>query len=101
MITEIKELLSNKTPFRLIDKKREISARVNEMKEIKDVLVSGNNMQISGGTYLLVTPTPEFKKIMTEYLNDRLTELAQEVQILQGVAPIECLEYEYKESEEK
>lgn len=101
MITEIKELLSNKTPFRLIDKKREISARVNEMKDIKDILVSGNNMQISGGTYLLVDPTPEFKKTMTEYLNDRLTELAQEVQILQGVAPIEHLEYEYKESEEK
>ena len=33
---------------------------------------------------------------MTEYLNDRLIELAKEVQILQGVTPIE-----YKESEVK
>lgn len=93
MITKITEIL--KDPMRLIDKQRQISERVNEMKEIKDVLVSGNNMQISGGTYLLVTPTPEFKKTMTEYLNNRLVELAKEVQILQGVTPIE-----YKESEE-
>ena len=96
MITEIKELLSGKTPLRPIDKNRQISARVNEMKDIKDILVSGDNMQISGGTYLLVNPTPEFKKTMTKYLNDRLTELAKEVQILQGVTPIE-----YKESEGK
>lgn len=96
MITEIKELLSGKTPLRPIDKKRQISARVNEMKDIKDILVFGNNIQISGGVHLPVKPTPEFEKTIVEYLNDRLTELAKEVQILQGVTPIE-----YKESEDK
>lgn len=94
MITKITEIL--KDPMRLIDKQRQISARVNEMKDIKDILVSGDNMQISGGVHLLVKPTPEFEKTMTEYLNDRLIELAKEVQILQGVTPIE-----YKESEDK
>ena len=96
IITKITDLLNDKRPLRLREKKLEIAARVNEMKDIKDLLVSGNNMQISGGTYLLVNPTPEFKKTMTEYLNNRLTELAKEVQILQGVTPIE-----YKENEDK
>lgn len=94
MITKITEIL--KDPMRLIDKQRQISERVNEMKYIKDILVSGDNMQISGGLCLLVKPTPEFEKTMTEYLNNRLTELAKEVQILQGVTPIE-----YKENEDK
>nr|DAT48743.1 MAG TPA: hypothetical protein [Caudoviricetes sp.] len=94
MITKITEIL--KDPMRPIDKKRQISARVNEMKDIKDILVSGDNIQISGGLYLLVKPTDEFKKTINEYLNNRLVELAKEVQILQGVTPIE-----YKESEDK
>lgn len=94
MITKITEIL--KDPMRLIDKQRQISERVDEMKDIQNILRYGNDMQISGGLYLLVKPTDEFKKTMTKYLNNRLVELAKEIQILQGVTPIE-----YKESEEK
>lgn len=94
MITKIVEIL--KDPMRLIDKQRQISERVDEMKAIQNILRYGNDMQISGGLYLLVKPTDEFEKTIIKYLNDRLTELAKEVQILQGVTPIE-----YKESEEK
>lgn len=94
MITKIIEIL--KDPIRLIDKQRQISERVDEMKAIQNILRYGNDMQISGGLYLLVKPTDEFEKTIIKYLNDRLTELAKEVQILQGVTPIE-----YKESEEK
>lgn len=94
MITKTIEIL--KDPIRLIDKQRQISERVDEMKAIQNILRYGNDMQISGGLYLLVKPTDEFEKTIIKYLNDRLTELAKEVQILQGVTPIE-----YKESEEK
>ena len=94
MITKIVEIL--KDPMRLIDKQRQISERVDEMKAIQNILRYGNDMQISGGLYLLVKPTDEFEKTIIKYLNDRLTELAKEVQILQGVTPIE-----YKESEDK
>lgn len=94
MITKITEIL--KDPMRLIDKQRQISERVDEMKAIQNILIYGNDMQISGGLYLLVKPTDEFEKTIIKYLNDRLTELAKEVQILQGVTPIE-----YKESEGK
>ena len=94
MITKITEIL--KDPLRLIDKQRQISERVDEMKDIQNILRYGNDMQISGGLYLLVKPTDEFEKTIIKYLNDRLTELAKEVQILQGVTPIE-----YKESEGK
>lgn len=94
MITKITEIL--KDPMRLIDKQRQISERVDEMKAIQNILIYGNDMQISGGLYLLVKPTDEFEKTIIKYLNDRLTELAKEVQLLQGVTPIE-----YKESEGK
>ena len=94
MITKIMEIL--KDPMRLIDKQRQISERVDEMKAIQNILRHGNDMQISGGLYLLVKPTDEFEKTIIKYLNNRLVELAKEVQILQGVTPIE-----YKESEEK
>ena len=65
------------------------------MSYIKDTLKQ-DNVYISGGHYPIVKPTPEFKKEVINYLNNRLVELAKEVQILQGVTPIE-----YKESEGK
>lgn len=94
MITKITEIL--KDPMRLIDKQRQISERVDEMKNIKDILRESEGLYISSGLYISVKPTLEFKKTINEYLNNRLVELAKEVQILQGVTPIE-----YKESEEK
>lgn len=108
MITKIKELL--KKPLSPHEKRWELSERIDEMVQIRDVLRFNDSIFIVGDSYTInpggkpyfLNPTPEFKKIMTEYLNDRLIELAQEVQILQGVTPIEHLEYEYKdESEEK
>ena len=104
MITKITELLNGNFPLRPIDKKLQIAARIEEMAQVSDVLKYGDNIYIVGydctinpsGGQSALTPTPEFKKIMTEYLNDRLIELAKEVQILQGVTPIE-----YKESEGK
>lgn len=93
MLDKITELL--KKPVSLKTKQREREDRIDEMSYIKDTLKQ-DNMYISVGHYPIVTPTPEFKKTINEYLNNRLVELAKEVQILQGVTPIE-----YKESEEK
>ena len=103
MITKITELL--KKPISLFDKRREVVDRIDEMNEIKEALRNGmNNIYIAtcsdtsssfnNTTFLNVSP--EFRKEVSDYLNNRLVELAKEVQLLQGVAPIE-----YKENEEK
>lgn len=103
MITKITELL--KSPISLFKKQYEVADRISEMNEIKEILsYDESDIFITACKYPPGTsnnnpylkPTPEFKRTMTEYLNNRLTELAKEVQILQGVTPIE-----YKESEDK
>lgn len=79
--------------------------RISEMNEIKEILhYDERDIHITACVYPpgsslnipFLKPTPELIKIINEYLNNRLVELAKEVQILQGVTPIE-----YKESEEK
>ena len=103
MITKITELL--KSPISLFKKKYEVEDRINEMNEIKEILrYDEKNIYVTACKYPsssssnipFLNPTPEFKKAINEYLNNRLVELAKEVQILQGVTPIE-----YKESEGK
>ena len=94
-----------KSPISLFKKQYEVADRINEMNEIKEILrYDERNIYVtackdpssSSSNIPFFKPTPEFEKTMTEYLNDRLIELAKEVQILQGVTPIE-----YKESEVK
>lgn len=103
MINKITELL--KSPISLFKKQYEVADRINEMNEIKEILrYDESDIHITACEYPpgtsnyipFLNPTPEFKKTINEYLNNRLVELAKEVQILQGVTPIE-----YKESEEK
>jgi len=103
MINKITELL--KSPISLFKKQYEVADRISEMNEIKEILrYDESDISITACEYPpgtsnnipFLTPTPEFKKTINEYLNNRLVELAKEVQILQGVTPIE-----YKESEEK
>mgnify|MGYP000650115953 CR=1 FL=1 len=107
MVTKITDLL--KSPISLFKKQYEVADRISEMNEIKEILqYDERDVHITAckyppGTSLnipFLKPTPELIKIINEYLNNRLVELAQEVQILQGVAPIEHLEYEYKDERE-
>ncbi len=103
MISKITDLL--KSPISLFKKQHEVADRISEMNEIKEILhYDERDIHITACVYPpgsslnipFLKPTPELIKIINEYLNNRLVELAKEVQILQGVTPIE-----YKESEEK
>lgn len=103
MINKITELL--KSPISLFKKQYEVADRISEMNEIKEILhYDERDIHITACKYPpgssinipFLKPTPELTKIINEYLNNRLVELAKEVQILQGVTPIE-----YKESEGK
>nr|DAK18673.1 MAG TPA: hypothetical protein [Caudoviricetes sp.] len=103
MISKITDLL--KSPISLFKKQHEVADRISEMNEIKEILqYDERDIYITACKYPpgssinipFLKPTPELIKIINEYLNNRLVELAKEIQILQGVTPIE-----YKESEEK
>lgn len=66
----------------------------NGMNNIYIATCSDTSSSFNNTTFLNVSP--EFRKEVSNYLNNRLVELAKEVQILQGVTPIE-----YKENEDK
>jgi len=89
-----------KYPLSMNSRYLNVSKRIGEMEKIKSVLDCGNGyIRITSGSgkpcpFLKVTP--EFEEAILDYLNNRIVELAKEIQILQGVTPIE-----YKESEEK
>ena len=89
-----------KKPQSMTSRYLNVSKRIAEMNEIKSILDCGSrNIRITSCNAkwgLFLRATPEFEETILDYLNDRLTELAKEVQILQGVTPIE-----YKENEEK